>query len=141
MRIRQSFVPAGCLGRGGSKIQERKLTVRDTMTIDVLREQRLFEKRSSVFETGSRSKLRAAPHMHAHGNLVDHEYEIEQDGKTIATVSKKWFRLKETESTSNSLQRLHDVISARKLWRIFAPGASCGVLSRSISLATFLWRN
>ena len=58
--------------------------------------------------------------MHAHGNLVDHEYEIEQDGKTIATVSKKWFRLKETESTSNSLQRLDDVISARKLWRIFA---------------------
>ena len=32
--------------------------------------------------------------MHAHGN-VD-EYEIEQDGKTIATVSKKWFRIKET---------------------------------------------
>jgi len=34
--------------------------------------------------------------MHAHGNLIDHEYEIEQYGKTIATVSKKWFRIKET---------------------------------------------
>ena len=34
--------------------------------------------------------------MSAHGNLVDHEYEIERDGTTVATVSKKWFRVRDT---------------------------------------------
>ena len=34
--------------------------------------------------------------MKAHGNIVDHEYEIERDGDTVATVSKKWFRVRET---------------------------------------------
>jgi uncharacterized protein YxjI len=27
---------------------------------------------------------------------VDHEYEIERDGDTIATISKKWFRVRDT---------------------------------------------
>lgn len=31
-----------------------------------------------------------------HGNVVDHEYEIERQGTTVATVSKKWFRVRDT---------------------------------------------
>jgi uncharacterized protein YxjI len=27
---------------------------------------------------------------------VDHEYEIERDGDTIATISKKWFRVRDS---------------------------------------------
>ena len=34
--------------------------------------------------------------MKAHGNIVDHEYEIERDGDTVATVSKKWFRVRDS---------------------------------------------
>ena len=34
--------------------------------------------------------------LKAHGNIVDHEYEIERDGHTIAKVSKKWFRVRES---------------------------------------------
>ena len=34
--------------------------------------------------------------MSAHGNVVDHEYEIERDGDTVATVSKSWFRVRDT---------------------------------------------
>jgi uncharacterized protein YxjI len=30
------------------------------------------------------------------GNVVDHEYEIEDDGRKIAEVSKKWFRVRDT---------------------------------------------
>jgi uncharacterized protein YxjI len=36
------------------------------------------------------------PDLSAHGNLVDHEYEIERDGHRVATVSKKWFRVRES---------------------------------------------
>jgi uncharacterized protein YxjI len=32
--------------------------------------------------------------LKAHGNLVDHEYEIERDRDTVASVSKKWFRVR-----------------------------------------------
>jgi uncharacterized protein YxjI len=30
------------------------------------------------------------------GAMVDHEYEIKRDDDVIATVSKKWFRVRET---------------------------------------------
>ena len=30
------------------------------------------------------------------GNVVDHEYEIEDDGVKIAEVSKRWFRVRDT---------------------------------------------
>jgi uncharacterized protein YxjI len=33
--------------------------------------------------------------MKAHGNVVDHEYEIERDGDTVAKISKKWFRVRD----------------------------------------------
>ena len=31
-----------------------------------------------------------------HGNVLQHEYEIERDGHQIAEVSKKWFRMRDT---------------------------------------------
>ena len=34
--------------------------------------------------------------MKAKGNFLDHEYEIERDGHTVARVSKKWFRVRES---------------------------------------------
>ncbi len=34
--------------------------------------------------------------LKAHGNILDHEYEIECDGDTVAQVSKKWVRVRET---------------------------------------------
>ena len=34
--------------------------------------------------------------LNAHGNVLDHEYAIERDGDVVATVSKKWFRVRDT---------------------------------------------
>ncbi len=34
--------------------------------------------------------------LKAHGNVVDHEYEIERDGDTVARISKRWFRVRDT---------------------------------------------
>jgi uncharacterized protein YxjI len=41
-------------------------------------------------------EIDGGPDMKAHGNIVDHEYEIERDGDKIAEVSKKWFRVRDT---------------------------------------------
>ena len=40
--------------------------------------------------------VEAGADMKAHGNVVDHEYEIERDGDTVATISKKWLRVRES---------------------------------------------
>ena len=34
--------------------------------------------------------------MTAQGNILDHEFEIEADGKKVAEVSKRWFRVRDT---------------------------------------------
>ena len=34
--------------------------------------------------------------MKVHGNIVDHEYEIERGRDKVAEISKKWFRIRET---------------------------------------------
>ncbi len=37
------------------------------------------------------------PHdLHVTGSLFEHEYKIERDGRTVATVSKRWISLTET---------------------------------------------
>ena len=44
--------------------------------------------------------------MKAHGNIVDHEYEIERDGKTVAHISKKWFRIRDSYGVESSRVRM-----------------------------------
>jgi uncharacterized protein YxjI len=34
--------------------------------------------------------------LEAKGNFVDHEYELARDGRTVATVSKRWFSFTDT---------------------------------------------
>ena len=34
--------------------------------------------------------------LSAHGNVVDHEYEVKRDDEVIATVSKKWLPVRDT---------------------------------------------
>ena len=34
--------------------------------------------------------------LKAKGNVVDHEYEITRGDDTVATISKKWFRVRDT---------------------------------------------
>jgi uncharacterized protein YxjI len=40
--------------------------------------------------------VEGAPGLEAKGNIVDHEYEITRDGDTVASVSKRWFAVRDT---------------------------------------------
>jgi uncharacterized protein YxjI len=96
-RIRDTWeleVPSGeCVAR----IRERKLTVRDKMTIDFTSGGSATVKKALV---GLRDRFHievdGGDDLKAHGNIVDHEYEIERGGHQIAEISKKWFRIRET---------------------------------------------
>jgi len=95
-RIRDTWKLEDASGNEVATIRERKLSVRDTITIE-LGDRKAVVKKALV---GIRDRFHIdvddGPDMKAHGNIVDHEYEIELDGDTVAEVSKKWFRVRDS---------------------------------------------
>ena len=96
VRIRDTFVLEDAAGREVAKIQERKLSIRDTMKIERAGGDATVRKALIGLRDRFKIEVDGGPDMTAHGNILDHEYEIESDGNEVATVSKKWFRLRET---------------------------------------------
>jgi uncharacterized protein YxjI len=96
-RMRKTFVLENASGDEIATIRERKLTIRDKITIE-----RRGDTAATVHKAlvGIRDRfaidVEHGADMKAHGNVVDHEYEIERDGDTVATISKKWFRVRES---------------------------------------------
>jgi uncharacterized protein YxjI len=41
-------------------------------------------------------KVADGPDLKVQGNILDHEYKIEEGRDTVAEVSKKWFRVRDT---------------------------------------------
>ncbi len=95
-RVRDTFVLEDAAGNHVAKIKERALTVRDKMSIDLGDRSATVKKALVGLRDRFHVEVDGAPDMKVHGNIVDHEYEIEQDGDTIATVSKRWFRVRDT---------------------------------------------
>lgn len=97
VRLRQTFILEDPSGAEVAKIQERKLTVRDTMKIERAGGGDATVRKALVgFRDRFKIDVDGGPDLTAHGNILDHEYEIDSDGDTVATVSKKWFRVRET---------------------------------------------
>ena len=95
--MRDTFVIRDASGQEVARIQEHLVSVRDTMEIERGRRQRNGQEGAwSAFAIASPSMSMVARPVQAHGNVVDHEYEIERDGATVATVSKKWFRVRDS---------------------------------------------
>lgn len=95
-RVRDTFVLEDSSGREVAKIKERALHMRDTMTIELDGRSATVKKALVGLRARFHVEVDGAPDLKAHGNIVDHEYEIEQDGTTVANVSKKWFRVRDT---------------------------------------------
>src|SRR5688572_15894245 len=89
LRIRQTFVLEDPSGDEVARIQERKLSIRDKIAIE-----RHGHTAATVHKAlvGIRDRfaidVEHGADMKAKGNVVDHEYEIERDGDTVATISK-----------------------------------------------------
>ena len=96
VRIRDTFVLRDAAGQEVAKIQERKLSVRDTMEIEQASGNATVHKALIGIRDRFKINVAGGPDLKAQGNLFDHEYEIEGDGGTVAAVSKKWFRIRDT---------------------------------------------
>ena len=98
LRMRNTFVLESPSGEELLKIQEKKLHIRDTMEVE--RDGQTVATIQKALVTPLRDrfvvKLSDGAELTAKGNIVDHEYEIERDGEKVASVSKRWFRVRDT---------------------------------------------
>jgi uncharacterized protein YxjI len=96
VRLRDTFVLEDAAGEEVAKIKERVLSVRDTMEIERAAGNATVHKALIGLRDRFKIEVEGGADMTAHGNLLDHEYEIESDGNEVASVSKKWFRVRES---------------------------------------------
>jgi uncharacterized protein YxjI len=99
LRIRQTLVFEDAHGRELCKIQERMLRVKDSMEIEGPGGERLaMVKKALIAPLRERwtAKIGDGPDLDVQGNILDHEYTIEEGRTKVAEVSKKWFRIADT---------------------------------------------
>jgi uncharacterized protein YxjI len=98
LRIRKTFILETPDGDEVFKIQERKLRLHGTMKVERDGETVATIQKALVTPLRDRYSIdvEGGEEMHAKGNFVDHEYEIEREGHKVAEVSKRWFRVRDT---------------------------------------------
>jgi uncharacterized protein YxjI len=96
LHLRKKFILEDASGNDLAKIQERVVSVRDKMVIERDAGTATVHKALIGIRERYQIDVDGGPDLKAHGNFVDHEYEIERDGDTVATVSKRWFRVRAT---------------------------------------------
>jgi uncharacterized protein YxjI len=75
LRVKDSMEIEGADGRQVAMVKKALITpVRERWTIN----------------------LRGDPDLEIQGNILDHEYRIEQGRQRVAEISKKWFRLRDS---------------------------------------------
>jgi len=99
LRLRKTLIFEDVQGNKLCKIQERLLAIKDTMAIeDADGNQLALIKKGLIAPLGDHwtVKVRNGPDLDVQGNLLDHEYSINERRKKIAEVSKKWLSLTDT---------------------------------------------
>jgi uncharacterized protein YxjI len=99
LRLRHTLALEDTDGAKLCRLQTRVMHIRDTMVIDGPDGDRIGRVHKALI-TPLRERwkvdVETVPDMAIHGNVVDHEHEIESDDRKIAEVSKKWFRVRDT---------------------------------------------
>jgi uncharacterized protein YxjI len=96
VRVRDTWILEDANGREVAEIKEKKLSVRDAIVIHYDGHEAKVKKAMVGIRDRFHVEIHDGEDLKVHGNIVDHEYEIERDGHKIAEVSKKWFRMRDT---------------------------------------------
>jgi len=98
LRLRATLLFQDMQGNEIYRVQEKLLRVRDTMRI--YRGKVVVAQVHNALFTPLRDRFRieipGGQDMTTHGNILYHEYTIERNGETLARVSKRWFRVRDT---------------------------------------------
>ena len=98
LRVRDTLVIEDRDGAEVCQIQEKKVRVRDTMDIERGGDMIATVKKAMISPLRDRYSVdvRDADDLDVQGNITDNEYTVERDGKKVAEVSKRWFRVRDT---------------------------------------------
>ncbi len=98
LRIRETFKLKDLQGNEVVEIQEKLVTVRDAMTIARGGQPIATVKKALMTPLRGRFSVNVVGGgaLDVQGNILAHEYQIEQGGREVAEVSKKWFRLRDS---------------------------------------------
>ncbi len=95
LRVRDTLVFRDIEGKEVCKIQQRIGRIRDTMEIEGPNGQRIaMVKKAMITPLRDRFSVKVGdgPDLEVQGNIVSHEYRI----GNVATISKKWFRVRDS---------------------------------------------
>jgi uncharacterized protein YxjI len=99
LRLRKTLVIEDPSGTAVLQIQDRPIRVREVMEIENAAGATVATVAKAMI-TPLRERFTitqaAGGQLQAQGNIVDHEFTIEADGKKVAEVSKKWFRVRDS---------------------------------------------
>lgn len=98
LRVRNTLVLEDAAGHERYKIQERMLRVRDTMEVEGASGTAATVKKAMIDPIRERYtvSLPDGGDWNVQGNILDHEYEISGRAGKVASVSKRWFRVRDT---------------------------------------------
>ena len=98
LRVRDTLAFKDLDGHELLRVKERKLRVRDTMVIERDGDTVATVHKALITPLRERFKveLAAGGEYEVKGNIVDHEYTFKRDGRDVAEVSKRWFRVRDT---------------------------------------------
>jgi uncharacterized protein YxjI len=99
LRIRDTFIFEDAHGNKLCEIQERKLRIKDTLAIEGPDGETWATVKQALitpFRDRWDVNVEDGPDLDVQGNILDHEYRIEQGRARVAEVSKKWFRIRDT---------------------------------------------
>jgi uncharacterized protein YxjI len=99
LRLRDTLDLEDVGGNRVCRVQTRVLHLRDSMAIeDADGAQLALVHKALLSPLRERWKVDLADDREwkVQGNVVDHEYEIEEDDRKIAEMSKRWFRVRDT---------------------------------------------
>jgi len=99
LRLRNTLDLEDAHGTKLCRIQTKVMHIRDTMDIewpDGKPMARVHKALITPLRERFKVDVEDGEDLEVQGNIVDHEYEIERDGRKVAEVSKKWFRIRDT---------------------------------------------
>lgn len=99
VRIRNTLIFQDMNNRELCKIQQRMLRVKDTMEIEGPNGESLAHvKKALITPLRDRYEVRIANGrtLDVQGNILDHEFHITDGRTTVAEISKRWFRVRDS---------------------------------------------
>jgi uncharacterized protein YxjI len=99
LRVRDTLLFKDMQGQERYKLQEKMVRVRDTMTLyNADGSEAATIKKALITPLRDRYTvdLPGQPGLETQGNILHHEYTIEQNGRRVAQISKSWFRIRDT---------------------------------------------